>query len=174
VSWHLSKSQRRTSYMPPVSLWQIVSRHRLGKHVHAATKTCKIEELSDALFSVRSISYQRRTCVSHIVARQRLGTRSSGKEELLQASFSERSVSYDRKVGDKFFLEIIVISSLCIMLTLHSMIRGSCCSSRVDTLQRSHQLPRWKIRSRQFLSFSSGPRYKLHFTQYVRAKCTSG
>jgi hypothetical protein len=69
----------------------IIARQRLGKDVIAETKTqATIEELSDALFSMRPVSY---LCVfvSHIVARQQLGkhipatSNTRDKEELLDA-----------------------------------------------------------------------------------------
>jgi hypothetical protein len=46
-----------------------IVRQRLGKHVQAATNThAKIEELLDALSSVRSLSHQRKVCVSVCVS----------------------------------------------------------------------------------------------------------
>jgi hypothetical protein len=47
----------------------IVAKQRLGKHVPAATNTHSTrEELLDASFSVRSMSYQRRVCGSVCVS----------------------------------------------------------------------------------------------------------
>jgi hypothetical protein len=71
-----------------------------------------------------------------------------------------RSVSYHRKEGDKFFLELLVMSSLCIMLTLLSTILGFCGSGRTDTAADTWT-PATKIRTRQSVPFSSGKKEKI-------------
>jgi hypothetical protein len=65
ISWHLNPSQRRTSWNPPISLCvymctsPIVARQRLSKNITAATNTrVTIEEILNALFSLRFVSYE--------------------------------------------------------------------------------------------------------------------
>jgi hypothetical protein len=70
ISWHLNPSQ--TAYFinlshPPIVARQrlsksppVVARQRLGKNDTAATNIHVIEELLDASFSIRSVSYQRK------------------------------------------------------------------------------------------------------------------
>jgi hypothetical protein len=84
-----------------------VVRQRLGKHVPAATNThARIEEFLDSLFSMRSLSYQRkvRVCIPPTVVRQRLGKHVPAAanthatiEKFLDASFSVLSLSYERE-----------------------------------------------------------------------------
>jgi hypothetical protein len=76
----------------------IVARQRLGKHVPAVTTT-RNEELLDASFSIRSVSYRRRVCASVCVSPYRCQATagqicSRGNKDLLEALFSMRVFSY--------------------------------------------------------------------------------
>jgi hypothetical protein len=86
-----------------------------------ATNTSETtEENLDASFSMQSMLYQKKVCVSVCVPSSVLAWQWLGKhipvvmnthtviEELLHESFSTLSVSYQRKVGDKFFPELLV------------------------------------------------------------------
>jgi hypothetical protein len=70
ISWNLSQSQWLTHKSPlsicvPVFIFPTVAKQRHGKNVRAATNThVTIEELLDASFSVRSVSYQRKVDIS--------------------------------------------------------------------------------------------------------------
>jgi hypothetical protein len=56
-SWNLSRTRRRTSYIPPISLCA-VSKQRLGKNVTTAKNTnATTEEFLEAPFYMRSVSY---------------------------------------------------------------------------------------------------------------------
>jgi hypothetical protein len=65
-AWHMSPSQRPTSYILPISLCvcmcipPIVTGQRLGKNITAATNTYATIELLEASFSIRSLSYQKK------------------------------------------------------------------------------------------------------------------
>jgi hypothetical protein len=66
ISWHLSPSQLRTLLIPTISLCPyvystVVARQRHGKKVTATTNTHgTIEELLDASFSRRFVSYEKK------------------------------------------------------------------------------------------------------------------
>jgi hypothetical protein len=94
-----------------VCLYMYVARQQLSKNITMATNShATVEELLDASFSTWSMSYQRTVCgsVYHlIVFRQWLSKYSRSNKELLEL-FSMRSMLCQRKVGNLFFVALLV------------------------------------------------------------------
>jgi hypothetical protein len=68
-------------------------------------------------------------------------------QELLETSFSMRFLSYERKLGDWFFLEVLILNKLKLKLLWHNLIlnltrgfRENIKRGRVDSLDVNHKI----------------------------------
>jgi hypothetical protein len=96
-----------------------IARQRIGKHVPAATNTqATLEELLEKYVCGP-------VCVSpyhcYVTLRYR---RTHDNEEFLKASFSLLSLCYQTKVGNYFFLELLLC---CICVCLGTLFNCVCC-----------------------------------------------
>jgi hypothetical protein len=120
ISWKLSPSQRRTSYIPSISLCvymcilPIVARQRLGKHVPSATSTCNNTRIIERIIfcAVRFLSKES-LLVSLCIPVLLLGNNSVNKfprqRTIVGGVVFYGSMSYQRQVGVLFFSELLVL-----------------------------------------------------------------
>jgi hypothetical protein len=117
VSWHLSPSQRLTSYTPAISLCvclcipPVVATQRLGKHVlAAANRGYNRRIVGSVIFCAVRVLWKESLwiCVSvvSLLGNNLIKTFSRG---IAGGVIFYAVVSYQRKVGDQFFPELLVL-----------------------------------------------------------------